>query len=266
MDLNDVFSDKPIVTVDEPEKTEPEPTDVKAEADTAAEPAAPSAATEAKAPEQTTEPAKEAASPQRDDKGRFAKTEPAEAPIAALISERRKRQELEQEVAKLRQSAPKTDFFEDPVKATTEHVSEAVSPLHREVLDLKVQLQRMQHDDFDEVMMLVLNKAKDDPLLKHQVDSAPDPLAFIYREGKRMKELADVDGDIGKYRDKVLAESSAKYSELETKYKALEAENRQLKESLTKREKVPQSLNSEPSASAKDVTFTGPTPLSQVFN
>lgn len=264
MDLDDVFSDKPVVTVDEPEKTEPDQsTDVKADSEKEPDPAAPSAATEAKKEDEAKAEPEDKPSPQRDDKGRFAKTQ---APIAALIEERRKRQELEQELQRYRESKPKTDFFEDPDKATTEHVREAMSPLEREVLDLKVQLQRLKNPDFDEVMMLVLEKAQADPLLKHQIDSAPDPMTFIYREGKRMKELADVDGDIAKYREKVLAEHSQKTTELETRLKALEAENRQLKESLNKREKVPQSLNAEPSSPAKDDAFAGPTPLSQVFN
>lgn len=252
MDIDDVLSDKPIVT--EPEPVEAEvTTDVKPETP---ETAAPSAATE-------TKPEAEI-SPQRDDKGRFAKPEPA-APIAALIDERRKRQELEAELQQYRQNKPKTDFFEDPAKATTEHVSEAISPLQREVLELKVELQRLRNPDFDDVMRGVLEKAQTDALLRHQIDSAPDPLAFIYREGKRLKELADVDGDITKYREKVLAEQGAKVAELETRFKALESENQALKASLTKREQIPQSLNSEQSAANKDVAFAGPTPLSNLF-
>lgn len=254
MDLNDVLGDAPIATVD------PEPTDVKPEPEKVEEPAAPSAATETKAEETKPE-----TSTQRDDKGRFAKTEPA-APIAALIEERRKRQELEAELQQYRASKPKTDFFDDPAKATTEHVSEAITPLQREVLELKVELQRLRNPDFDDVMKAVLEKAQNDPLLKHQIDSSPDPLTFIYREGKRMKELADVDGDIGKYREKVLAEHSAKVADLETKFKALEAENQSLKASIAKREQVPQSLNSEPSAAGKADVFAGPTPLGSILN
>lgn len=263
MDLNDVFSDKPIVTVDEPEKTEPDQsTDVKAEeSDTAA----PSAATESKDDGKTEAKAEDKPedkpSPQRDEKGRFAKTEDKPepmVPLSALLAERAKRKDPEQK--------PKTSIFDDEDKGVSERVEAYVNPLEQKVMSLELRLARKDHPDFDDAVMAFLKDAQNDPVLRYQADNAPEPLEFIYREGKRRMELAEVGGDIGKYREKVLAEANAKYAELETRFKALESENRQLKESLNKREKVPQSLNSEPSASAKDVTFTGPTPLSQVFN
>lgn len=258
MNLADVLGDKPIERQAEP-ATDEKPVETPSEPTAAV----PSAATE-------TEPAKQPAttSTQRDEKGRFATKPEAkpEVPVAALIEERRRRQELEAELQKYREQKPKTDFFEDPAKATTEHVREAVSPLEREVLDLKVQLQRMKNPDFDEVMMLVLQKAQDDQLLRHQIDSSPDPLSFIYREGKRLKELADVDGDITKYRDKVTAEERQKYADLETRYKALEAKVASLESAHDKRARVPQSLNSENSAPAASVTFTGPRPLGSIIN
>jgi hypothetical protein len=260
MNLDDVLSDKPIERqpiVDEP-ATDVKPVETPSETTAAA----PSAATEAESPAKEPE---QKASTQRDEKGRFTKTEAA-APIAALIEERRKRQEAEARLQQYEAQKPKTDFFEDPAKATTEHVREAVSPLEREVLDLKVQLQRLKNPDFDEVMMLVLEKAQGDQLLKHQIDSSPDPLTFIYREGKRIKELADVDGDIGKYRDKVTAEERQRYADLETRYKALEAEVNALKAAQDKRAKVPQSLNAENSAPSSTPTFSGPRPIASILN
>lgn len=258
MNLDDVLSDKVVerpAIVDEP-ATDEKPVETPSETTAAT----PSVATE-------TKEALPSVSSQRDEKGRFAKTEEKpSAPLAALLEERRKRQELEAEVAKYRESKPKTDFFDDPAKATTEHVREAVSPLEREVLDLKVQLQRMKFPDFDDVMMTVLEKAGSDQMLRYQIDNAPDPLMFIYREGKRMKELADVDGDIGKYREKVTAEERAKYGDLETRYKALEAEVNTLRESQNKRARIPQSLNSENSAPASSQQFAGPRPLSAIIN
>jgi hypothetical protein len=259
MNLNDVLGDKP---VERPAVNDEPVTDVKPVEETAA---APSAVTEEAKPEQAAESAA-----QRDEKGRFKADEPKKAdeplPLAALLSERKRRQEAEAELLKLREGQPKTDFFADPAKATTEHVREAVSPLQQELLDLKVQLQRMKRPDFDEVMMIVLEKAQSDPLLKHQVDSAPDPLEFIYTEGKRLKELADVGGDITKYREKAVAEERAKFSELETRYKALQAEIEALKSSHDKRARVPQSLSDEQSATASAGTFAGPTPLKSILS
>lgn len=254
MNLNEVLGDKPV----------PAPV-VEAAAETAATDVTEPAKVETEAAPSAAKPEPEKAEAARDDKGRFAKPEPT-APIAALLDERRRRQELEAEVAQYRANKPKTDFFEDPAKATNEHVSEALNPLQREVMDLRVQLQRLQHPDFDDAMRIVLEKVQTDPLLKHQVDSAPDPLEFIYREGKRMKELADVDGDISKYREKVTAAERARISELETRLQAIEAENKALKESITKRSQVPQSLNSEPSAATTSGQFAGPTPLKSILS
>jgi hypothetical protein len=254
MDLNDVLSDKPVAT---PEPETAIETDVKAEAEPAAE-AAPSAAKPEVKAEAEIKP-----DVQRDDKGRFSqkaeeKPEPM-VPLSALLAERARRKDPEA-------GKPKTSVFDDEDKGISERVAEHVEPLQRQVFDLQLKLAKTQHTDFDDVVMTFLKASQTDALLKYQADNAPDPLAFIYREGKRLKELSDVDGDIGKYREKVTAEERAKYADLETRFKALEAENKALKQSKDKQSKVPQSLNSEQSAAADTATFAGPTPIKAILN
>ena len=255
MDLNDVLSDKPVA------ESEPETalaTDVKAEAEKPAAEAAPSAATPEIKAEAETKP-----DVQRDDKGRFS-PKPEEkpeqmVPLSALLAERARRREPDA-------AKPKTSVFEDEDRGISERVAEHVEPLQRQVFDLQLKLAKTQHTDFDDSVMTFLKASQTDAVLKYQADNAPDPLAFIYREGKRIKELADVDGDIGKYREKVTTEERAKYSDLETKYKALQAEVAALKQSKDKQSKVPQSLNSEQSATTDTATFAGPTPIKAILN
>lgn len=254
MDLNDVLSDKPIA---ESETA----TDVKPESETETEEAAPSAA-----PEQKAEIKEEvAAKPEqpRDDKGKFAakpeeKPEPM-VPLSALLAERARRKEPDA-------GKPKTSIFDNEDEGISQRVAEQVAPLQQQVFNLQLQLAKTQKPDFDDVVMTFLKASQKDEVLKYQADNAPDPLAFIYREGKRIKELADVDGDIGKYREKVTSEERAKYADLETRFKALEAENKALKQSQDKAAKVPQSLNSEQSAAAAQATFAGPTPIKSILN
>lgn len=260
MNLADVLGDKPIerpAIVDEPA------TDEKPAAGEPEAAAAPSVATEVPA-EKPAEP-----STQRDEQGRFAKKPDHTVPLTALEAERRRRQELEAELARFREHKPKTDFFEDPNKAFEERVSEYVAPLRNELMNLRLERFKERHEDFDEVVVLALQKAQTDAVLRHQFDSAPNEeaaLKLIYREGKLLKELGDVDRDIGKYREKVLSEHQGKLTELEARLKALEAENATLKASQAKAAKIPQSLNSEPSAAQGDVMFTGPKPLKSIFS
>src|SRR5687768_16036152 len=89
----------------------------------------------------------------RDEAGRFApKTEPkpeekpaiTKADVAAIMDERRKRQQLEQEVAALRQQKPKTDIFENPDQAINERLREHLDPLTNQILELKLALAKTQ--------------------------------------------------------------------------------------------------------------------------
>lgn len=257
MNLDDVLGDKPIATR-EPVETEQPATDVKADPVQETEStAAPSAATEEKPAEKPAE-----ASQQRDEKGRFApkadeKPEPM-VPLSALLAERAKRREPEA-------TKPKTSVFDDEDKAIRERVADEVGPLRETIFSLQLQLAKSK-PGFDDAVMAYLNAAQNDPVLKYQADNAPEPLEFIYREGKRLKELADVGGDIEKYREKVTAQERAKLGEMETRLKALEAENKALKEAQDKKAKVPQSLNSENSAPASTPTFSGPKPLASILN
>jgi len=254
MNLDEILGDKPIVTPTEA-------TDVKpAETEAAA---APSAVTEA--PKEAPQEQPKETSTQRDDKGRFAKPEPS-VPVAALADERRKRQELEAELQRLREAKPKTDFFEDPNKAFEERIESTLTPWKERFFKLSIKAARAGRDDYEEVSEAFSRAADADPRLTEQLRDHDDPGEFIYSVGKQLKELSDVGGDIGKYRSKIESQYTTKLSEMETRLKALEAENKTLKESQHKQARVPQSLNSEQSAAASSAAFAGPRPLKAIIS
>lgn len=237
-----------------------------------AAPAPPAEAPKVEAPAADVETKPEVKDVVRDDAGRFApKTEskPEEKPaitkadVAAIIDERRKRQQLEQEVAALRQQRPKTDIFENPDEAINERMREHLDPLTNQIFELKLALAKTQMPDFDDAALAFFQVAQNDPVLKHQADTAPDSLQFIYREGKRLKELGDVGGDIMKYREKVTAESRAEIAKQAEQIKALTAQLEAFQKSQAELAAVPRSLNTVQSGSPK-VADADPEDINQI--
>lgn len=198
----------------------------------------------------------------RDEAGRFApkvESKPEEKPaltkadVAAIIDERRKRQELEKEVAALRQQTqkPKTDIFENPDVAIGERLQERLAPLEDTIFKLQVALAKTQMPNFDDAALAFFQAAQNDPIMKHQADTAPDQLQYIYREGMRLKELGDVGGDITKYRDKVLSESKAELAKRDEQIAALTAQLASIQKAQAELAAVPRSLNQLPGAVPK---------------
>lgn len=238
-----------------------------------AEPAPPAAELKVDAPK--AEVVETKPEPTRDESGRFVpKTEvkPEEKPpitkadVAAIIDERRKRQELERELSQLRQQnpKPKTDIFDNPDLAINERVSDQLSPLRNQIFDLQLQLAKTQMPDFDDAVMAFLKAAESDPVLKHAADTAPNELQFIYREGLRLKELGDVGGDIRKYREKVTAEATAKLSEKDKEILTLKSQLEALTKAHSELSAVPRSLNQIQSGSAPKAADADPEDINSI--
>jgi len=228
--------------------------------ETPAPPAAePKAETPAPEPKAETPPAPEVKEPARDEAGRFTKPEvkpevkeqPTRADIAAIIDERRKRQELERKVQELTASKPKADFWENPEQAIEERVSAFVNPLQSQNLQLQVEIARLKNPDFDDVMMEFLKAAQKDEVLRAQADNSPNPLEFIYREGKRIKELAPYGGDLSKRDEAKFTELKAELAKRDELLKAVQAELETVKKAQAELAAVPRSLNSEQSGTPK---------------
>jgi hypothetical protein len=223
--------------------------------------AAPPAAKEPEAPVEQTEAKPDST---RDEKGRFAKAEekPAEKPqekprpdVAAIIDERRKRQALEAELAKLRQEqtkpAERPSVFENEDAAIRVRMDESNAPMREAIYKLSVKTARTLYTDFDDAAQAFADASERDPRLITGLRSSDDPGEFIYTMGIHVRELADVGGDLMKYRDKVTAASQARIDELSNQLAAMKAENEALKKAQTDLENVPRSLNN---------TSSGPSP------
>lgn len=241
------------------------------------EPAPAEPAPPAVEPKVETQPAdvetKPEATAARDEAGRFApKTEPkpeekpqlTKADVAAIIDERRKRQQLEQEVQALRQQKPKTDIFENPEEAINERLREHLDPLTNQLLELKLELAKTKMPDFDDAALAFFQVAQNDPVLRHQADTAPDQFQFIYREGKRLKELGDVGGDILKYKEKVTAESRLEIAKRDEQITALTAKLTAIERAQAELAAVPRSLNTLQSGASPKVTDADPDDINQL--
>ena len=202
----------------------------------------------------------------RDDKGRFTKAEaekPAEKPqetkprpdVAAIIDERRKRQALEQELAQLRQAqtkpVEKPSIFDNEDAAIRARMEEHSAPVREAIYKLSVKTARTIYKDFDEAAQAFSEASEKDSRLIAGLRASDDPGEYIYTMGIHVRELADVGGDLMKYRDKVTAGSQAKIDELSQQLAAIKAENEALKKAHADLENVPRSLNN---------TSSGPTP------
>jgi hypothetical protein len=200
---------------------------------------------------------------QRDDKGRFATDEGKKpetmVPLSALLAERAKRKVPEATVAK-------TDVFENPDKAIEERIHEATAPIRAQYFNLSMRAAQRSYKDFEDAAKAFADASEKDERLVEQLRSHDDPGEFIYSVGMQVKELSEVGGDFGKYREKIRSEASAELGTLQARIQALEAENATLKSSRDKVAKIPQSLNAEPSGVSRGAEFAGPTPIRSILN
>ena len=188
------------------------------------------------------EPAKEPAKaePERGADGKFKAKEPEKAAepakepekapekarpdwVNGLIAERRKRQAAEA-AAQQQQPAKKTDIFENPDQAVAERVGERTQGMEAKLFKLSLKAAQASRTDYEEVATAFLQAAERDPRLIDAMRADDDPGEFIYVVGQQLKELGDVGGDIGKYREKVKAEFSTQLTEKDKRITALESE------------------------------------------
>lgn len=195
--------------------------------------------------------------PARDETGKFAKAEkpdePAKTPpnVAGIIDERRKRQALEKQLAELQAQKPqmKPSIFDNEDEAIRTRVDEATRPLREAHYNLSMRYARQIHgDSFADAEAAFLEAGEADPRLYEGLRQAADPGEYVYIHGNFHKEMAEVGGDILKYREKVTADSATRLKAIETENAALKAEVEALKKSKTELEQIPTSLNGRASS------------------
>lgn len=203
----------------------------------------------------------------RDESGKFAKAEekpaekPAEKPklssaeVAAIIDERRKRQEAEQRYADLLAKTQKPEqapsVFDNEAEAINARVAEGTRGLRETLYKLSIKAARAAYKDFGEAESAFAEAMERDPRLIVGLRQADDPGEYIYTAGIHVRELADVGGDLMKYREKVSAVSQSKIDDQAKQIAALTSELETLKKSQAELAAVPRSLNGLPSTPAK---------------
>lgn len=147
-------------------------------------------------------------------------------PRKALEDERKKRQEIERRFTDLErrlndmmqpkeqvqpQQAP--DPWADPEAAMTYQRNELQSAFARQMYETRVALSseilRAQKPDFDEVIAEFVQYAQRDPGLHNAVLNHPNPAAFAYQQGQRIRFLNEVGNDPAAYKAKLREEVMA---------------------------------------------------------
>lgn len=204
----------------------------------------------------------------RDESGRFAKAEekPAEPPaaektqekprvdVAAIIDERRKRQEAERRLQELlsKQEKPveRPSVFENEDAAIASRVDERTRSMREALYKLSVKAARGIYKDFGEAEQAFLGAMEKDERLLQGLQGSDDPGEYIYTMGIHVRELADVGGDLMKYRDKVTAASQSKIDEQAKQIADLNAKMEAMQKAQTELDNVPRSLNKSSSGPA----------------
>jgi hypothetical protein len=232
---------------------------------TSAEP--PSEPTPEATPAEPVEPVAEAPKPAEPVKA----AEPTPAPVTqepkevsafkqAAIEERRKRQALEAEIARLREQAqpqtPPRDFFENPDEAFEQRLTPKLREMEQRMLDRVYNAMeaaaRARYQDYDEKREMFLQLAQEDPTIVAGLQTAPDPAEYAYTTAKRLSVLREIGDDPDAYRKRVEAE----------------IRERVMAEMAQQKPKTaivpPSSLNAEKSP-VNSQNWGGPTPITSLF-
>lgn len=182
--------------------------------------------------------------------------------LRAAEEERRKRQDLERELAQYRQQKPvekteeKKTFWDDPeghFKTVEQRIAQRELAM---TLKVSEQLARSKYQDFDDKIGVFAESLKATPGLHAEWLASPDPAEFAYKHGARLKEMREV-GDLDKYREKIEKETRAK---LEAEFKAKQEELEK------KRAELPGSLSDvRGTTTQQKPVYSGPTSLDDIL-
>lgn len=173
----------------------------------------------------------------------------------AYLAERRKRQEVEAELA--RKSQEEKPFLgEEYEQRFTETESKFEQRLLNQKLDLSEAFAREKYADFDDKLAVFADMVKDNPDLYRQMVQQINPADFAYKTAVNQQKLKDM-GDPSEYEKKLRAQIEA---EVKAKYeKQLESEGK-------KRQELPGTLaDAKGAAGSTTQTWSGPTPLADLF-
>jgi hypothetical protein len=223
---------------------------------------------EPKEPVKAPEPAKAAPEPAKASEPVVTPT-PATAPVVAqptqptenaetaaykkaMREEREKRQAAEARLRELQTPKTPVDPWQDLSGTLTQQEQKFEERLFVERCNTTEELARDRHKDFDEVREVFLEAAQNNPTLFQQLRQERNPAEFAYREGLRIKELKDVNGDFSAYKSKLEKDIEARLTaQFEAKY--------------GKQPEVPTSLNSDTSPAQQTAVYAGPPKLETIL-
>jgi len=140
-------------------------------------------------------------------------------PKAAMIAERKKRQELERKLAELqRPPEAQPNFYEAPEQYVQSLVERERGQMQQQLMSALEAQAREQYADYDEAFAELEEQAADNPMLVQKVMQAPNPALAAYKLGKQLQELKKLQ-DPDAYRKQIEAEVRAK---IEAEYAAKE--------------------------------------------
>lgn len=132
-------------------------------------------------------------------------SEEVKVPKAALIAERRKRQELERQLAERQaQQFDPSVFYQDP--ATIQAYVEQST--FNKVLAMSREIAREQYEDYEEMEELFAQEAERNPALVAELRSHPAPALFAYKTAKQLKTVKEAQD--GTLEARIRAEIEAK--------------------------------------------------------
>ncbi len=136
-------------------------------------------------------------------------------PVAGLMAERRKRQEIEREAQELRaklasQQQTPPDFFGSPEQYVQHLVQQAETQANQRLMAALEAQARDSYSDYDEVLDFLNEQAASNPALAQQVMNSPNPAVTAYKLGKQLREM-DRMKDPDAYRAQLEAELRAKW-------------------------------------------------------
>lgn len=191
-------------------------------------------------------------------------------PLAALMAERdkrkeasRKAEELEKRIKELEQATKPEptlpDFYQNPERYVQEVIGTVEARASDRLYAALEEAERERHEDFDDVMKAVMDRAKDNPALAQQIMSAKNPAAAAYKLGKKALEFDQLQADPDSYRAKVEAEVRAKIA----KEQELAGLKQQQADALAA--SIPPDLSSERSAVSSPRPRNKSTVIDQMF-
>lgn len=130
-------------------------------------------------------------------------------PLAALKSEREKRQELEKRLKELEaKPAERVNFYDNPEAHLDQRFQEIEARANARTYAALESVEKEAHPDFDEVASEVIAAAQQHPTLVTQIMQAANPAREMYKVGMKLREFQKMQ-DPEAYRAQMAAEIRA---------------------------------------------------------